>query len=195
LTGVIVTADALHTQRAHVDYLSGRGAHYLFTVKANQPTLLRQLRALPWADVPVADQTSNTGHGRNETRTVKMTTVAAGLSFPHARLALQVQRRSRRTGSRRWRTETVHAITDLTCDQTSARRNSPTRCALTGASRTGCTGSATSPSPKTSPRSVPDTVQPSWPPYGTSRSACTDKPARAASPRPPAPSADIPAEH
>jgi len=120
LTGVIVTADALHTQRAHVDYLSGRGAHYLFTVKANQPTLLRQLRALPWADVPVADQTSNTGHGRNETRTVKMTTVVAGLGFPHARLALQVQRRSRRTGSRRWRTETVHAITDLTSDQTSA---------------------------------------------------------------------------
>jgi len=120
LTGALVTADALHTQRGHVTYLGGRGAHWLLTVKGNQPTLLRQLRALPWADVPVADHTSDKGHGRIETRTVKMTAVAAGLGFPHARLALQVQRRSRRAGSRRWRTETVYAITDLTLSQTTA---------------------------------------------------------------------------
>ena len=33
LTGVMVTADALHTQRGHADHLHGRGAHYLLTVK------------------------------------------------------------------------------------------------------------------------------------------------------------------
>lgn len=120
IAGAIVTADALHTQRGHVDYLTGRGAHYLLTVKANQPTLLRQLRELPWADVPVADQTSDKGHGRSETRTVKLTAVGAGIGFPHAKLVLQVQRRSRRAGSRRWRTETVYAITDLTLEQTGA---------------------------------------------------------------------------
>jgi predicted transposase YbfD/YdcC len=120
IADTIVTADALHTQRAHVDYLTGRGAHYLLTVKANQPTLLRQLRELPWAEVPVADQTSNKGHGRSESRTVKVTSVGVGIGFPHAELALQVHRRSRRTGSRRWRTETVYAITDLTLAQTTA---------------------------------------------------------------------------
>ncbi|MGI8534949.1 MAG: ISAs1 family transposase [Mycobacteriales bacterium] len=109
----------MHTQRAHVDYLTGLGAHWLLTVKANQPTLLRQLRALPWAQVPVADQTSDKGHGRSETRTVKVTAVGAGIGFPHAELAVQVHRRSRRAGSRRWRTETVYAITDLTLGQTS----------------------------------------------------------------------------
>jgi len=36
LTDVLVTADALHTQRAHAHYLHTRGAHYLMTVKANQ---------------------------------------------------------------------------------------------------------------------------------------------------------------
>lgn len=36
LSGVLVTGDALHTQRGHVDYLHQRGAHYLMTVKANQ---------------------------------------------------------------------------------------------------------------------------------------------------------------
>jgi len=122
VAGEIVTADALHTQRAHVDYLTGRGAQWLLTVKANQPTLLRQLRELPWTDVPVADQTSDTGHGRSQTRTIKLTAVGAGIGLPHARLALQVQRRSRRAGSRRWRTETVYAITDLTLKQTSAAR-------------------------------------------------------------------------
>src|SRR5256885_947767 len=36
LRGCLITADALHTQRGHADYLLGRGAHYLFTVKENQ---------------------------------------------------------------------------------------------------------------------------------------------------------------
>jgi hypothetical protein len=47
LNDVVVTADALHTQREHATYLHSRGAHYLITVKGNQPTLHAQLRALP----------------------------------------------------------------------------------------------------------------------------------------------------
>ena len=116
VTGKLVTADALHTQRGHVDYLTGRGAHYLLTVKGNQPSLLAQLRALPWEQVPVADRTRDTGHGRAETRTIKLTQIAAGIGFPHATTALQIVRRTRRT-SRRWHTETVYAITDLTVRQ------------------------------------------------------------------------------
>lgn len=44
---VVLTADALHAQRAHADYLHGRGAQYVFTVKGNQPFLHHQLRPLP----------------------------------------------------------------------------------------------------------------------------------------------------
>lgn len=47
ITGALVTADALHTQRAHAEYLHGRGAHYLLTVKANQPGLHHHLRDCP----------------------------------------------------------------------------------------------------------------------------------------------------
>jgi predicted transposase YbfD/YdcC len=119
LPGALVTADALHTQRGHVAYLTGRGAHYLLTVKANQPTLLRQLRRLPWSDVPIADTTTDTAHGRSERRTLKLTTVGAGIGFPHAALGLQITRRSRPLRGGRWRTETIYAITDLTFDQTS----------------------------------------------------------------------------
>jgi predicted transposase YbfD/YdcC len=35
ITGAIITADALHTQRAHAAYLRGRGAHYIFVAKGN----------------------------------------------------------------------------------------------------------------------------------------------------------------
>jgi len=119
ITGAIITADALHTQREHADYLTGRGAHYLFTVKGNQPKLHAQLKGLPWRDVPAADVTRGKGHGRVESRTVKMTAVSAGIGFPHARLAIQVTRRRRPLNARKWRTETVYAVTDL--DQTQIR--------------------------------------------------------------------------
>ena len=116
LSGVLVTADALHTQRQHCQYLAGRGGHFLLTVKANQPRLLAQLRALPWTQIPVADHTASSGHGRTATRTVKLTEVPAGIAFPHARTVLQITRQTRRAG-RRPHTETVYAITDLTVRQ------------------------------------------------------------------------------
>jgi DDE family transposase len=37
LNDVVVTTDALHTQRNHVDYLHQRGAHWVLTVEGNQP--------------------------------------------------------------------------------------------------------------------------------------------------------------
>jgi predicted transposase YbfD/YdcC len=118
LSGVVFTADALHTQRDHVEELHRRGAHWALTVKGNQPTLRRQLAALPWRQVEPAHRSAQTAHGRREIRTLKVVTVAAGIEFPHARQAIQITRRTRsvstRTGRRgRWRTETVYAITDL----------------------------------------------------------------------------------
>jgi predicted transposase YbfD/YdcC len=113
LAGVIVTADAMHTQRDHASFLIERGADYLFVVKANQPTLHAQLVGLPWLQIPVLDRTRDHGHGRVEVRTLKVATVA-GLCFPHAAQAIQVIRRVRRTASRTWRTVTMYAVTSLT---------------------------------------------------------------------------------
>jgi predicted transposase YbfD/YdcC len=118
LAGVVITADALHTQREHVTDLHARGAHWVLTVKGNQPRLRRQLAGLPWPDVQPGHRSTATAHGRREIRTLKVVTIAAGIEFPHARQAIQITRRTRpisaRTGRRgRWRTETVYAITDL----------------------------------------------------------------------------------
>jgi hypothetical protein len=51
LDGVLVTMDALRAQREHAAWLHERNAHYLVTVKGNQPGLVRQMRGLPWKDV------------------------------------------------------------------------------------------------------------------------------------------------
>jgi len=123
LTGAVVTADALHAQRAHAQYLvRDRGAHYLLTVKGNQPRLHAQLKALPWRAVPVGDDTRDRGHGRVEWRTLKVTAVAAGLGFPHAAQAVQVIRRRRPLNAKKrkkWSTETVYAVTSLTATEAS----------------------------------------------------------------------------
>jgi hypothetical protein len=55
--------------------VTSKQAHYLFQVKANQPTLLARCQRLPWHRVPVADRTRNRGHGRIEHRTLKVVTV------------------------------------------------------------------------------------------------------------------------
>jgi len=50
-------------------------------------------------------------------RTMKAATVADGLGFPHAAQAIKITRRTRRTGSSKWRTETSYAIISLPAHQ------------------------------------------------------------------------------
>ena len=118
LAGAIVTADAMHAQREHARYLvAQRGAHYILTIKGNQPSLHDQLKALPWRDVPVTSDTRGRGHGRHERRTLKITAVARGLAFPRASQAIQITRR--RKGEGKWSRETCYAVTSLSVTQAS----------------------------------------------------------------------------
>jgi predicted transposase YbfD/YdcC len=82
LEGAVVTADALHTQRATASYVRGRGADFAFPVKDNQPSLLDALDALPWQDVPVAHTATDRGHGRITTRTIQVLDAPGDLPFP-----------------------------------------------------------------------------------------------------------------
>ncbi|MER5225178.1 ISAs1 family transposase [Streptomyces flaveus] len=117
LADAVITVDALHAQKDHARYLvEDRRAHYLLSVKDNQPTLAGQLRKLPWARVPVLERSRDRGHGREEVREVKVVT-AGGLLFPHARQVVRIYRRRRRIGAKRWATETVYAVTDLSAEQ------------------------------------------------------------------------------
>jgi predicted transposase YbfD/YdcC len=114
LAGAVVTADALHTHPDAAEFLvAGKQAHYLFTVKANQPSLLARCQHLPWHRVPVLDTSRDRGHGRIEHRTLKAVTVHH-FGFPHTAQVLQVTRKTRALRARRWRTMTVYAVTSLT---------------------------------------------------------------------------------
>ena len=119
LTDVVVTADALHTQRAHARYLHRHGGKYVFIVKGNQPSLHTQLRTLPWAQVPVGDHQEGKGHGRRETRTVQVVSLRPAIAFPHARLAARITRTRKVGPAGATSTETVYAVTNLTFDQVS----------------------------------------------------------------------------
>src|ERR1022692_1756697 len=93
LTGVLITADAMQTQRAHARWLvQDKEAHYLLPVLGNQPGLFRQLDALPWEQVPVAAATAEAQRGRIETRTIRVLAAPHDLDFPHARQAILLQR-------------------------------------------------------------------------------------------------------
>jgi predicted transposase YbfD/YdcC len=122
LAGTVITA-ALQTHPEAAEFLVTRKhAHCLFTVKANQPTLLARCTELPWHRVPVVDRTRDRGHGRIEHRTLKAVTVGH-FGFPHAVQVLQVTRKTRHPhATRRWRRLTVYAITSLRFEQASPAR-------------------------------------------------------------------------
>jgi predicted transposase YbfD/YdcC len=116
LQEVLITADALHTQREHAAYLHRRGAHYLFVIKRNQPTLYAALAGLPWAAVD-RQLRRQRGHGRAETRSIAVLAAASvpniDALFPHAAQVMRVirTRTDRATGKRS--REIVYAITCL----------------------------------------------------------------------------------
>jgi predicted transposase YbfD/YdcC len=117
LEGVLVVADALHARVGHTTDLHERGAHLMVTVKANQPTLLQRLKTLPWAQVGVGHRTSERGHVRRETRTLKAVTVDTheGLGFPHAAQVVRITRT--RTSKGKTARETAYLIVTLPAQQ------------------------------------------------------------------------------
>lgn len=114
LHGAVVTADALHTVREHADWLvTTKNADYIMIVKGNQKYLHRQLKRLPWSQVPLGEATRDHAHGRDEIRRLKVCTVH-GLLFPHAAQAVQVKRRRTDQVTGKTTITTVYAVTSLT---------------------------------------------------------------------------------
>ena len=120
-----VTADALLTQRKLANYLVvKRQAHYHFTVKANQSTLLDDL-TLFFQDRQAAHFVTHDApdHGRIETRRIWTTTALNGyLDFPHVGQAFAIKRESivKKSGKRSH--EIAYGITSRPPAQADARR-------------------------------------------------------------------------
>jgi len=108
LTAAVVTVDAMHTQTDTATAITNAGGDYVFTVKGNTPTLHRQLKALPWKDVPAHSET-HSSHGRRATRTIKVATAPDWIGFPGAKQVAQVRRTVTTNGKKS--VEVVYLIT------------------------------------------------------------------------------------
>lgn len=91
LDGVVVTADAMHTQRDTAQQILDQGGDYLLTVKRNQPSLYRALKALPWRGVPPVSQ-RDPSRGRRVTRTIQAVVAPAWIGFPGAGQVIKIRR-------------------------------------------------------------------------------------------------------
>jgi len=125
IEGKEISADALLTQRKLADYLvAERKAHYHFTVKANQPTLLQDIaRFFQERKEPDFVEVSPPDHGRIETRKIWTTSTLNGyLDFPHIGQAFAIERETidKKTGARTH--EIAYGITSRPPEQADAKQ-------------------------------------------------------------------------
>src|SRR5215210_1417173 len=119
LEGLVITGDAMFTQRETARKIIAKGGDYLLSVKANQPTLLEDIKQAftdQWwmSDTLTHYREVDVYAGRIEERRLKVSTAMQGYSdWPGLRLVLKMERRitNKRTGV--MREEEAYAITSL----------------------------------------------------------------------------------
>ena len=115
--GRCVLADALHTQQETARTIGELGMDYVLNLKANQPTLLAQVRDdYGWGEA--ATTVVNCGHGRIETRTIQVSEDVSDcpewLAFPGVRRVFRIRREAvyKKDGRER-QPETAYFVTSL----------------------------------------------------------------------------------
>ena len=125
IAGKDLTADALLTQRKFAAYLvEKRQAHYYFTVKGNQPTLLEALEFY-FRDRgrPHFVEHTPPDHGRLETRKIWTTTeLNAYRDFPHVGQAFCIERHVIEKKTGKHSLDIAYGLTSRTPQQASPRR-------------------------------------------------------------------------
>ncbi len=114
VAGKTITADALLTQRHLARYLvEQRQAHYLFTVKGNQPTLLEDLRlSFQGRGEPDFREPPTLAHGRIESRAIWTTSALNDyLDFPGVGQAFVIERHAIEKATSQVSTETAYGLT------------------------------------------------------------------------------------
>ena len=96
ISGKTITADALLAQKKPAEYIVGRGADYLFTVKQNQPTLYADIkRSFVNRKAPDYCLQDPPDHGRIDTRSIWVTSdLNEYLEFPHVGQAFCIHKKS-----------------------------------------------------------------------------------------------------
>lgn len=118
ITECVITMDALHTQRDTARRVLERGAHYVFTVKANQPGLLAACHRRITVEGRHTGEHHETERTRGKLRERHLTCAdAEGIDFPGARQIARIIRYTRQPGTGRKLTkEVVYVVTSLPPD-------------------------------------------------------------------------------
>jgi hypothetical protein len=193
LDGAVVTADAAHAQRETAEYIAwpeedgGRESEYFLFIKGNQPGVQRAVFDLIQAAGKKAPDhvELDYGHGRIIKRSLWVTD-AGDLDFPQVTRVARIRRDRYDLGGALISKEVVHAVTSLDANQASAADLAAIARGQWGIESVHWP--ATPPGPKTQIPDMPGTAPRSWPPSGTSRSACSITPASRKSSAPSRPS-------
>lgn len=120
LSGVVVTADAMHLQRDHASFLHQQGAHFIFGAKDNQPRLAAAAEAAT-AGRPVVFESHDRGHGRMEHRYFQVADfpekLAEELDFPYGAQFIAATRERADLGDHLESEDTSYYVTDLAAAQ------------------------------------------------------------------------------
>jgi predicted transposase YbfD/YdcC len=116
LTGVVITADTLHTTREHARYVTGRDGHYVFIAKKQLHRLHDLLHSLDWTHAEVCSR-HDTGHGRTEHRTMEVLPAPEDIAFPDAAQVFRITRERTNHTSGKQQTHTWVGVTNLTAQQ------------------------------------------------------------------------------
>lgn len=130
LAGMIVVADAMHTQRAFSSQIVSAGANYVWTVKDNQPRTRWAIQKLFVHEVcnlkkgaPLSDDiriatTTNKRHGRIEQRTlISSTQLNDYLDWPYVAQVFRIERIVYHAHGRGTTKEIVYGMTSLTPEE------------------------------------------------------------------------------
>jgi predicted transposase YbfD/YdcC len=123
ITGKTLTADALLTQKKNAKYLVQRGADYLFTVKANQATLLADIVKFFENRQEPECSTIDSDHGRIDTRSIWTTSELNDyVEFPHVGQVFCIHRKSVDKKSREVSDHIIYGVTSKKSDQADAKK-------------------------------------------------------------------------
>ena len=114
------------TQRTLATYLLERNAHYLFTVKNNQPTLLLDITlqfATEATRTPDFEETPTLAHGRIEQRAIWTTTALNDYAnFPGVGQVFMLRRTRHHKATGNTSIETAYGVTSHTPDTATAQK-------------------------------------------------------------------------
>ena len=120
LSGMVVTADAAHAQHSTAEYICKRDAHYVLTVKGNQPGLLAAVKQVMLRTARCGYHLEeDRSHGRSVRREI-WTAPTTTLPFPGAAQVFRIRREVSDLAGRQLSMQVVHGVTSLTAESANA---------------------------------------------------------------------------